>query len=175
MNRSRAHCAVKGGSAFTLVELIITLAILAFATALVTPMFSGLATTRLRSAARMLLADLEYAQFDAVAHPDDPRLVVLDEDGGGYCLTTLSDVDTPLTHPTNKDEYRVTFGAGPAAELTGVWISQHNLGDDRQLAYTMFGQLESTTDATITLAAGDNTLTLTIDADTGTPALGQIQ
>lgn len=52
---------------FTLIEIIIVVAILAIAALLAVPMLSTAADTQLRSAANMIAADLEYARSMAIS------------------------------------------------------------------------------------------------------------
>ena len=66
------------GRGFTLLEMLVVLAILAFAYALVPPMFvsSGVSTTELKSAARQLAAGLRKTRTQAIQSRKDAVLVV---------------------------------------------------------------------------------------------------
>ena len=51
---------------FTLVELLVVVLILAILAAVVIPQAAGIGGTQAQSAARLVLADLEYAQNNAI-------------------------------------------------------------------------------------------------------------
>jgi prepilin-type N-terminal cleavage/methylation domain-containing protein len=79
---SRHACLRAAG--YTLVEIVMTLLILGIVAALVAPNLSQADTSRLPAAMRLLEADLAYAQSHAIAHPDDPCVVVFDTQQPGY-------------------------------------------------------------------------------------------
>ena len=155
MRRSR------GG--YSLVELMITVAVIGIAAALVVPMFFATDITRLNWAARLLVSDLEYSQMESIAHGDDPRVIVFDTVNDAYSIAPASDTATPITEPISKQPYTVVFGQGRARELAGVTIDNVVVGGDDQLGFGIYGQLDQTTAATIRLAAEGRTITITID------------
>jgi general secretion pathway protein H len=62
---------------FTLLEILIVLAIMAFATALVMPMFgSGVSTVELRNSARQLASGLRSARSEAIAQRRETFLLL---------------------------------------------------------------------------------------------------
>ena len=75
---------------YTLIELIMVMAVLALAAALLVPNFVGSETMKLQAAVRLLIADLSFAQSDALANQEFRRVVLYD-DGSGYCLIVASD------------------------------------------------------------------------------------
>ncbi len=159
---------------FTLVELLIVVSILGISAALAVPMLRNSELNQLRAAGDLLLADLAYAQAEAIAHADDRRVIVLDIAGNRYHLAAGSTAATPLTDPVGKVPYRVTYGQGRAATLGAVRLSAISVGGDNQLGFGPFGQLDQTTPATITLTAGGRSLTVTLDPTTGQASAGQI-
>ena len=160
--------------AFTVIELLIVVTIIAIAASLVIPMVEKTGTTRLRAATRMLVADLEFAQIESMSHGDDPRLVVL-EGAGGYRIAPRSAPATAITNGADGQAYRVTYGTGRAAELAGVTISAYALGGDLELGFGTYGQLDQDTPASITLAAAGHTVTVTVDPDTGEATVGPVE
>lgn len=164
----------RAGSGLTLVEVTLALLVLAIAGAMVVPMVRGTQSTQLRSAARLLAADIDYARVQTITHNDDPRILVLDEDGSRYHLALASAPTEPLTDPAMGGEYVTRFGVGRGRRLDAVTIAEHNL-DDNELAFGMYGELERTDHATITLAAGDRRLTVTVDSDNGEVTIGELQ
>jgi prepilin-type N-terminal cleavage/methylation domain-containing protein len=163
---------------FTLVEIMIVTLIVAVAAALVVPMFGDAEVQRLRSAASMLVADMELAQSESIAHPDALRVVVFDTPGTSahsYRIAPASTPATPITNPIDKQPYRVTFGTGRAATLEGVTIQAYSLGGDTTLGYRSYGQLDQTAAATVTLACDGKQVTISIDPVTGEASVGAIQ
>jgi len=60
-----------GVRAFTLVELLIVIVLVAIAATLAVPMMGDAGTARLPAAGRLLLADLAFAQIQSISHADD--------------------------------------------------------------------------------------------------------
>lgn len=131
--------------------------------------------TQLRAAVQMLVADLEFAQMESVAHGEDSRIVVFDTTNQTYHLGTQADPTTPITNPTDGKPYTVQFGEGRAYQLPNVTISGYALDGDDQLAFGVYGQLDQSAAATITLAASGRTVTITLDPVTGEASVGSIQ
>lgn len=158
-----------------MVEIIVVVAILSIVSALVLPMFRDQGVTQLRSAAKLLAADLDAAKVESLTHGDDARVVVFDLTNHTYHLAAVSDPATPITNPVGRQPYAVTFGQGRAAALGMVEIQSVDLDGDHELGFGLYGQLDQADAATITLAAGDDTLTLTVDPATGEATVGPIQ
>jgi prepilin-type N-terminal cleavage/methylation domain-containing protein len=160
---------------FSLIELMIVLAVLGIAGALAAPMFGQTDVTRLRSAAELLTADLAFAQIESITHSDDLRLVIFDQTAGTYRIAPLSAPDTPITNPVDKQPYLVRFGVGRSAPLTGVTIHSLSIGGDDRLRFGIYGDLDQATDGTITLACGPHRITVTINHVSGEVSIGQVQ
>ena len=152
---------------FTLVELLIVIMIMAIAAAVAMPMMGETDSTRLTCAARLLVADLDFAKMESITHADDPRVVVFDQGTHSYHIAASSAPSTPITNIIANQPYTVQFGTGRAAKLTGVTIQSYSLDGDNQLEFGSFGQLDQTTTATITLQAGSATITVQIDPISG--------
>jgi len=152
---------------FTIVELLIVVVIAGIIAAMALPMMAGTDSTRLAAAARLLIADLGFAQIESIAHGDDPCVVVFDTATNSYRITSSSDTATAITNPADNRPYVTQFGQGRAAEMNGVTIEAYSLGGDDQLGFGIYGQPDQTSPATITLAAGTSTLTITVDPGDG--------
>lgn len=152
---------------FTLIEVLIVTLIIAIAATLTVPMIGSTSTAKLRAAATILEADLAYAQVESMAHADDTRVLVFNSDKKTYHVAAASDTATPITNPIGNTPYTTTFGSSRAANLQGVTIDSHSLDGDNILGFGIYGQLDQTTDATITLLAEGKRIELTIDANTG--------
>jgi len=153
--------------AFTLIELLIVLVLLSIAFGLVLPMIGDSKELRLREAARMLAADLEFAQNESISHGDDPRLIKFDTTDHEYWIAAASDPDTPITDSVRKEPFLVSFGTGRAAGTAGVTIQSISLDGDDELRFNAYGAPDQTTDATVTLACGPATMTVQVAAGSG--------
>jgi len=91
MLNNRARCVMPRG--YTLIELIMVMAVLALAAALLVPHIAGSDSMKLQAAVRLLIADLSFAQSDALANQEFRRVVFYD-DGSGYCLIEVLGAET---------------------------------------------------------------------------------
>lgn len=167
LGRDHTQPPASGDRALTLVELLIVIMLVAIATTLAIPMLADTDATRLQAAARLLVADLDFTRIESITHADDPCVVTFDQPTGSYTVATTSDPGTPITDPATNQPYVTQFGSGRAAEMAGVSIQGYSLDGDDQVAFGMFGQIDQTTPATITLQAGSLTLTVQIDPASG--------
>lgn len=155
-----------GKRGFTLIEMLIVLVLIGIAVGLAVPEMGTTQALRLREAARMLAGDIEYAANEAIAHPDDPRLIKLGASGNQYWIAPASTPDTAITDTLRGGTYTVNFGSGKAESLLGVTIQSYSLGGDAVLKFDRYGVPDQTTTATITLTCGSDTLTVQV-APTG--------
>lgn len=77
---------------YTLIELIIVVALLGTAGAILVPHLVDLKKLEVQAAVRTVIADLSFAQSDALAN-QEYRRVHFYEDGRGYCLIRLAEAD----------------------------------------------------------------------------------
>lgn len=169
----------KRAHGITLIELLIVVMILSVAALLVVPAIGRGSGSTLAQAAEVLAADIAYAQIHAISHGETRAVIVFADTHDGYHIAPADDPDTPITNPTDKLPYRVTFGNARTSELAGVMIAGLDLaGDDDETAYQLgfgiYGELDQGEDATITLAAGSERITLTVDPATGQVTAGPI-
>jgi prepilin-type N-terminal cleavage/methylation domain-containing protein len=160
--------------AFTLVEILIVLVIMGIAATIVVPRLGDTDTSRLRAAAQLLIADLEYTQYESITHPGDTRLMVFDRLNPGYHIATSSRPGVPITDPIGSRTYLRRFGEGSASLLKDVTIAGLSLDGDRRLGFGRYGQLDQSTAAVITLGAGGHTVAITVDAFSGEIVVGEI-
>ncbi|MFK7788994.1 MAG: Tfp pilus assembly protein FimT/FimU [Phycisphaeraceae bacterium] len=163
----------------SMLELMIVVAVLGIIGAMAVPMFSATDATRLTSAASVLAADIDAARAESIAHSDDLRLLVFDEDDVSWHIAAASDTTTPINHPETGLPYSRTLGTGALKQLQGVTIDSYDLDsasetDDHKLGFGIYGQTDQTANPTITLRSGVNVLTLTINATTGEVTIGQV-
>ncbi|MFW6060013.1 MAG: hypothetical protein ACODAQ_07510 [Phycisphaeraceae bacterium] len=165
---------LRAAGGFSLVEVLIVLLVLMIAGALAVPMIGQTDDAQLRSAARLLAADLDFARVGSITHSDAPRVVVFDTASEEYHIATEADPGTPLTDPVTKQDYITRFGAGRAAVIGDVGIESHDLDGDDQLGFGIYGQLDQGDPATITLATDTRTVTVTVDPVSGEATIGNL-
>jgi len=167
--------AIQQQRAFSLIEVMIVVTILAITAVLVLPTFGGSDANRLRAAATVLVADLEFAQMRSMANPTTPLSLVVRADGSGYFIAETATPDTPITDPITKSDYAASFGVGTLQSVQGVTLSSSTIGADRALGYRSRGELDQATAATFTLSSGDREIEIQIEPYTGEPIIGEIQ
>lgn len=96
-----------GARGFTLLELLVTIVILGIAGAMVIPAMGETGILKVQGAVRSIVADLTFAQADAVAF-QERRAVVFDVQDNGYRLiqvpgNTLDPDNNTLYDPTKSD------------------------------------------------------------------------
>ena len=155
-------------------EVLIVVVIVAITATLVMPMFGKDDPTKLIAGAQQLAGDLAFAQVESISHGDDLRVMVFDTVAHAYRITPASDTATPITNPVGGNPFSVTFGSGTARPLDGVTIQSLTVGGDDILGFGPYGELDQTTDATITLGAGGYTIVLTLNAISGEVAIGSV-
>ncbi len=157
--------------AFTMVELLIVVLLMGIAAAVAVPLLTQTNATRLQAAARLLIADLGFAQVESITHAGDTCVVTFDTATATYTIARKSAPATPITNPGDNRPYTTTFGAGRAAEMAGVTIQGYSLDSDNVLGFGILGETDQATAATITLQAGTSTLTIQVDPTTGEASL----
>jgi prepilin-type N-terminal cleavage/methylation domain-containing protein len=146
--------------AFTLVELVLTIAIIAILSAIAEPRYANsLALYRSQVAAQRIVADLNFARWQARSSSSG-QSIVFNTSNNSYSLpgaAGLSGQPSPYTVNLSSEPYNATlltasFGAGAA------------------LSFDRYGQPSS--GGMITLASGTAQRTITVDPNTG---LGSVQ
>lgn len=153
--------------AFTLIEMMLVVLVVGIFAALAAPFVGSASQSQLPAATRMLEADLAFAQAHAIAHQDDPCVIVFDNRANQYFLALSSKPEVPITHPGDKRPYIMKFGEGRASNLSRIRIKKLDIGDDNQLAFGSFGQLDQTEPARIVLGDDTSNMMITLDPITG--------
>ena len=159
--------------AFTLIELLIILAVLGIIASMAAPLVIETAATKLQAAGRLLIADLQFAQTGSIAHPDALYALRFDTSTATYEVVQGTSLPfgcsgaTVVTNPVDNRSYTTTFGSGRAAPLDAVTIDSVSLDSDNCLAFGTLGETDQTTAATITLRSGSGTLTVSVDPISG--------
>jgi len=152
---------------FTLMELMISTAILAIIAALAAPLYGDSEILRLHAAERLLRSDLEHTQILAITHPEEEYVLVIHEDGTGWHIATSSDTQTPVLESISQDPLLLTIGLGRGMPAEGVSLTTN--AADNLIAFDPNGGLaDFTIETTITLTIGGSNGIMSIAASTGT-------
>lgn len=175
----RAHSApVPGRPArgYTLAEMLIVVVIVGLIGTLAIPQAVGIRTPRLRTAASVLAADLEFCQSQNINDTAAHYVMVFNVPNNSYLMALSTTPTIPITHPGDAQPFLNDFTTGRNAALTGVTLqSVTNVPTTNALvtlSYDCFGKPQITQNATFTLLADGNTMTLTLDASTGDITIG---
>jgi Tfp pilus assembly protein FimT len=156
--------------AFTLIDLSISMAIIAIAVVIVIPTASPTERLQLVGATNTLIADIEFAQSEALANPSDPAVVRFDFDNDSYWIARESDPDTPIIHPINAKPYLRQLNDQTAAVLDITLPSGGNT-----IAFNDFGSLTSGEDAVAHIASSLDEIWIVINVDTGFASAANIE
>ena len=156
----RQHAARRSNSSgFTLAELIVVVVILAVAAGMVVPYAISTSDLSVVSAARILAADLEYAQNLAIT-TQQSVIVSFDVANETYSLSNASGV---LDHPINKRPYVVSFPSLRGFE--GVNVVSAGYGGQAEVTFDVVGSPDD--GGTTVLQAGAHTYVVSVAPATG--------
>ena len=153
--------------AFTLIELMIVISIIALTAMLVVPHIASSATFEVQGAARAIAGDLLYAQSEAIANQAS-RKVVFDTSNNSYRLTDGS--GTTLPAPWLGGSYVVTFGDG--SEFGKVDIDAPTFGGKTEVVFDELGAPSS--GGTVDVVAAGHRYRVTVTAFTGRVSVQEV-
>lgn len=164
-NRYVSQIRVRG---FTLVELIIVIAIISIAALTAIPMMSSAASMQIKSAANMVAADLEYAKSMAISRAQNFS-VVFDVAADSYRIE--DQYGNVLQHPVKKGfNYVIDFQND--GRLNKVDIISVDFDTTSEVKFDYLGSPynggnTALNSGIITLQAGGTTTTVTVEPVTG--------
>jgi len=146
---------------FTLIEILVVVAVLMIAAVMVVPMMSSAGSVQLRSAANMLAADLEFAKSVSITTGQN-HTVVFDSVAERYSIENASgDV---IAHPVKKGfNYSMDFTS--EQRLNRVTINSVDFNSASQVQFDCLGSPDN--GGTVILEADGETLTVNVEPVTG--------
>jgi len=147
-------------SGFTIAEILVVVMVLAIAAMVVLPYVTSTTDLEVVSAARLLAADLQYAQNVAITD-QEPVTVTIEAAGDSYRL--WSNESDPLIHPITKSDYRVDFASERG--FSHLDIVSADFGGASAVTFDSLGAPDSA--GTITLQAGSHVYRLSVADITG--------
>ena len=140
---------------FTLIDMVVTVLLLAILTAVAAPKFSAsLNRMRVESAAKRIRADLRLVRQKAISR-SSTETIQFSTVSNNYTIPGMDD----LNHPGQAYTVSLTIYPYNAA------IVSASLGGDSDLQFDRYGQSDS--GGTITVQSGSYQQTVTVNADTG--------
>lgn len=153
---------------FTLVELLIVIAIISIAALTAIPMMSSAASMQIRSAANMLTADLEYAKSMAISRAQYFS-VIFDASADSYRIE--DQYGNVLPHPVKKGfNYVIDFqndGRLKKVDIVSVDFDTTSKVTFDYLGSPYNGSSTPLNNGVVNLQAGGTTTTITVEPVTG--------
>jgi len=162
---------------FTLVEILVVVVILGLASAMIIPQIGSRDDLKVAAAARLIIADLTYAQNRAIA-TQAMQYVAFDTGSTPqtYAIRNSTTSSDYVTDPITHGNFIRTISTGGTPGLADVTIDVAGTGFDtlQTLAFDSLGQpyaVGASTDVmnvgAIKLTCGQQSLTITIEPYTG--------
>jgi len=151
--------------AFTLLEMLVTVILMAIAASMIVPMLASNDSSYVSAGVGLIVADLDFAQSSAINDPSDNIVVHFDSAAGRWWITQESTPETILTM-SNGEPYDTTMGVGRAETASNVAFTIADAVND-EIVYDPFGRLVQTVNPTITVTSGSASSQIVIDAETG--------
>ena len=158
--------------AFAMLDILITLALLAVIATIALPALQPSDTLRMITAANTLAADIEYAQSISMSEPAALVSVQFDPDTARYWLAREATPDTPIERGDGSP-YEVSFGEGTAEYLRAITLRLDEPKGAAGFTFDAFGRLKDESDALIVLGGATGELAVRVKRSTGSVMIGQ--
>jgi prepilin-type N-terminal cleavage/methylation domain-containing protein len=154
--------------AFTLVEMLVTITIIAIVASVVAPMFSSDDRLHVMAASSVLSSDIELAQVMTISYPQDPVIVKFDPANRKYWLAYAATPNTPITREESNEPYVVVMGEGRASTAQGTALALDSVINNTLQFNAQGGLTNFNTQPLIEMTRGDAAITLSLAPTTGT-------
>jgi prepilin-type N-terminal cleavage/methylation domain-containing protein len=163
---------------FTFIEILSVLVILGIVSAIVVPQISSRDDLQAAATARVVLADMLYAQNLAIA-TQQMRYVSFDTVNQQYGLYSSMSPLTALTQPVDQTPYVMTFGGSGANNVGSAALGSASFGagattvafDATGVPYAYDTGTQTATElssaGTVVISSGNYSATITVEPDTG--------
>ena len=176
MQRTTPAIISKSTHGYTLIEMLVLIVILGIAGATVIPSMGQMGVLRIQAAVRSVIADVTFAQMDALAY-QEPRAVVFDEDENSYALVQVIngviDVDANTLYDSKGPGQRYVIDLDQE-RYGGTVLQNISLNNGTTIIFdelggpvSSAGSSELSDGGTIELAGSDSTFRINIAAFTG--------
>lgn len=162
--------------AFTIIEILIVVVLLAIAGMMVVPMMSSAASIQIESAANIVAADLEYAKSMAISRGQNFS-VVFDETTESYQIfKDQGGILVPIEHPVKKGfDYKVNFSSDSRLNRVDIFDADFDGTNTVQFDYLgspLKGNGTALNSGVISLRAAGVTKTIRVEPVTGYISIG---
>jgi len=163
----RKICSYSAG-AFTLIEVLMVVFIMAIGALLAIPMISSGADFQLRAAANIIAADLEYAKSLAITNQDN-YLIIFDAANESY---ELQDSNSDVVADPVRASGGISVDFANDSRFRQVDIETVSFDSTDTVIFDYLGapyngDFDSLSSSSIVLKAGDHTVTITVAPVTG--------
>lgn len=156
------------GCGFTLIEILIVVAIIAITAMMGIPMMTSAASMQIRSASNLIASDMEYAKSMAISRGQYYSVVF---DKTTECYRIEDQDGSTISHPVKKGfDYVINFTSDSRLDKVDIVDVDFDTTDTVKFDYLgspYNGSGNSLNNGVITLAAGGVTVTINVEAVTG--------
>jgi len=162
-----------------LVEILVVVTIIGICAAIIVPQIGSRDDLRAAAAARVVMADIMFAQNRAIA-TQSYRFVTFAPASSQYSLLEKLSPLTYTTNPVTKSNWTVTFGTPTSGGLSNAHLTSASFDGGLVLAFDSLGapySIDSVTNQPVALTSAgtvvvdsaslQNPITISIEPDTG--------